>query len=105
MSNDTLKTKRVCRPNKLSATALQPWLTSALNSKLAFARKLKRRFAPRNKNNDTRTSLNAAGLNTSELSRKKLQEPPRNLNFLLKSNDLKLKSLRQHQLMHQDRKS
>src|SRR6266576_2762663 len=101
MGNDTLKSKRVCRPNKTSAIGLQPRLASALNSKLGFARKLKRRFAPRSKNNDTRTRLNAAGLNTSELSRKKLQEPPRNLNSLLKSNDLKLKSLRQRQLMHQ----
>src|SRR2546430_2035841 len=101
MSNDTLKSRPVCKPNSMSAIGLQPRLVNAPNSKLAFARKLKRRFAPRSKNCDTRTRLNAAGLNTSELSRKKLREPPQNLNFLLRSNDLKLKSLRQHQLMHQ----
>src|SRR5437588_7744708 len=97
MSNDTLKSRRVCKPNRTSAIALQLWRASALNSKLAFARKLKRKFAAKRKKNGATKKLSAAGPNTSELWRKKLPEPPRNLNFLLKSSDLKLKS--RHQRM------
>src|SRR2546421_4688131 len=95
MHNDTLKRRRVCKLNKMNAIALKPWLVSALNSKPAFARKLKRRFAAKSKTNDAKKKLNAAASNTSELSRKKLPGPPRNPRLLLKSNDLKLKSRRQ----------
>src|SRR2546423_15176065 len=105
MPNDTLKPRPVCKLNKMSAIALKPWLASAPNSKPAFARKLKRRFAAKSKTNEAKKKLNAAAPNTSELSRKKLPGPPRNLSLLLKSNDLKLKSPRQHQLMHQLSKS
>src|SRR2546423_9538043 len=105
MQNDTLKSSRVCKLNKMSVIALQPWLVSAPNLKPAFARKLKRRFAAKRQTSDAPKKLNDAAPNTSELSRKKLPGPRRNPNFLLKSNDLKLKNLRQHQLMHQRSKS
>src|SRR6266478_2250032 len=97
MHNDTLKSSRVCKLNKMSVIALKPWLVSAP--------KLKRRFAAKRQTSDEPKKLNDAAPNTSELSRKKLPGPPRNPNFLLKSNDLKLKSLSQHQLMHQISKS
>src|SRR5438105_4731792 len=69
----------------------------ARKKKLACALRLKLNFAAKRKKNGATKKLSAAGPNTSESWRKKSLEPPRNLNFLLKSNDLKLKS--RHQRM------
>src|SRR2546423_388237 len=74
-------------------------LAAAQRKKLACVRRLKRNSAPK------QLSVVARKKKRVSAPRKKLPGPPRNPSLLLKSNDLKLKSRRQHQLMHQISKS